>query len=316
MSIFPGAIYKPITANKGRKRLVEYNRVNLHVAVSEAPSLHGYFNKSGIPDSHFYVRRDGTVEQYVDTAYNAFADLQGNDATISIETQGGGTGEWTTAQLKSLAELFAWSVQTHGIAAKLATSSKLGDESKGLSWHRLGVDGNFPLNGILRGRLQRGGGMRYSLSRGKICPGPDKIKQIKTIYKMAKAILKPKPKKPKRVKLKLTGRLDKATITQWQIQRGTLPDGVISKGHSSLALSVQKLMNHKNGNGGFRLIKGPMDLNGKLGRRDWVAIEKLINLWDKKGKMTLRDGPLELTGKPSKRTIVALQKSLNGDLWK
>lgn len=190
MARFPGAIYKPITANKGRRRLTVYNRMNLHVAVSEGSSLHGYFNKSGIPDSHFYVRRDGTVEQYVDTNYQAFADLEGNDATISVETQGMGPGTWTPEQRESLAQLYAWAVKTHGIARKMATSSKPGSSSQGLSWHRLGCDGNFPsLPSILAGRGQRGGGMHYSKSLGKVCPGDDRIKQIPSIFARAEAIL-------------------------------------------------------------------------------------------------------------------------------
>lgn len=190
MARYPGAIWKPITAGKGRKKLTVWNRVNLHIAVSNANSLHGYFNKSGIPDSHFYVRHDGKIEQYVDTAYQAFADLEGNDATISIETAGTGTGNWSAEQRESLAQLYAWAVKTHGIARKMATSSKPGNESKGLSWHRLGCDGNFPpLPSILAGRTQRGGGMRYSLSLGKVCPTDARIKQIPGIYARALVIL-------------------------------------------------------------------------------------------------------------------------------
>jgi hypothetical protein len=205
MARYPGAIWKPITASKGRNRLTVWNRVNLHIAVSESDSLFTFFNKSGIPDSHFYVRRDGKVEQYVDTAWNAFADLEGNDATISIETQGGATGEWTAAQRESLARLFAWAVKTHGIAQKLATSSKVGSsESRGLSWHRLGIDGNFPaLPSILAGRLQRGAAgivdrdyMHYSNSFGKGCPTDDRIKQIPGILKRALEILSPPAPSP------------------------------------------------------------------------------------------------------------------------
>jgi hypothetical protein len=189
MARFPGAIWKPITASKGRRALTVHNRVNLHVAVSEGSSLHSYFNKTGIPDSHFYVRRDGTVEQYVDTSMRAFADLEGNDATISIETQGMGKGQWTPQQVESLAQLYAWAVRTHGVARKIASDSKPGKSSQGLSWHRLGIDGNFPSSGILAGRLQRGGGMHYSQSRGKECPGPDRIQQVPQIFARAEEIL-------------------------------------------------------------------------------------------------------------------------------
>ncbi|KZM36073.1 N-acetylmuramoyl-L-alanine amidase [Oerskovia enterophila] len=190
----PDAIKRPITADKGRSPLGAHNRVNLHVAVSEAASLFGFFNVGGQVDSHFYVRRDGTFEQYVNTDDNAFADLEGNDATISIETQGGvtnpNTEPWTPAQAERLAQLYAWCAVQHRIQVKLATSSALGEPSRGLSWHRLGIDGDFPaLPSILAGREQRGGGMYYSRSRGKLCPGDTKIGQIPAIFARAQAII-------------------------------------------------------------------------------------------------------------------------------
>src|SRR5699024_12507349 len=88
MAWYPTAIRKKITA-KNRDRMTWYRRVNLHVAVSEASSLFGYFNQKGIADSHLYVRKYGTIEQMTDTPYQAYADLQGHDAPISIYTQRG-----------------------------------------------------------------------------------------------------------------------------------------------------------------------------------------------------------------------------------
>src|SRR5690625_7991238 len=123
----PGAIWRPITVNKSRWRLVPL-RVNLHVAVSEAASLHGYFNAAGRVDSHFYVRRDGTIEQYVDTSVVAYADLEGNGSSISVETQGGvknADGEpWTADEVEALARIYAWADNTHGTAGKIGTVSR------------------------------------------------------------------------------------------------------------------------------------------------------------------------------------------------
>lgn len=200
MARYPGATWRPV-ASKGRKALTEYNRVNFHVAVSEASSLWDYFNKSSSPDSHFYVRRDGTTEQYVDTSQRAFADYEGNDATISIETQGGvnnPNGEpWTDAQRETLAQIYAWAVQTHGIAVQQASSSKKDQTSRGMSWHRLGIDGNFPaLPDIRAGRKQRGGGMHWSTSSGKACPGDAKIQSVPSIFARAQAILSGSDNRP------------------------------------------------------------------------------------------------------------------------
>lgn len=194
MAIYPGAIVKLLTVDKGRQKLTEYNRVNAHVAVSESSSLYGQFNQKGAADSHFYVRKDGTVEQYVDTAWRANADYEGNDATISIESQGGvndPNGEkWTSAQVETIAQIYAWAVKTHGIARALADSAKKDSSSRGLSWHRLGIDGNFPaLPDIRAGREQRGGGMHWSTAFGKACPGDAKVQQMPSVYDRAIEIL-------------------------------------------------------------------------------------------------------------------------------
>lgn len=185
MAIYPGANVRLIdTKYLSGKSIAVYNRVNLHVQAGTG-SLFNFFNASGRASSHFWVSYGGGVEQYVDTKLQAEADLDGNDATISIETEGGtgstaDTDGWTQAQLDALAALCRWIMDTHGIPKKLAENSFSGNaSSKGLSWHRLGIDGNFPaLPDIRAGRKQRGGGMYYSSSTGKVCPGGGKIQQI------------------------------------------------------------------------------------------------------------------------------------------
>lgn len=195
MAKYPGAEWRPIDSQYlPNRRMSEYNRVNLHVAVSEAASLWPVFNKPKAASSHFYVRRNGTAEQYIDTAYQGEADVEGNDATISIETQGGmhnaDTEQWTAAQVETLAQIYAWAVKTHGIKLQIASSSQRNSTSHGLSWHRLGIDGNFPaLPDPGAGRNQRGGGMYWSTSRGKLCPGRGKILQARAIYDRAVSIL-------------------------------------------------------------------------------------------------------------------------------
>src|SRR5690554_5572639 len=151
--------------------------MNLHVAVSEAASLHGFFSGAAVC-SHFYVRKDGTVEQYIDTIYESHADLHGNDSTISVETQGGLRNEngepWTQAQVIALTNLWKWARDTHGIANKLATGTETNEASAGLSWHRLGVRGFGRTVNIL-----------YSKAYRKICPGDAKIAQIPEIFNLA-----------------------------------------------------------------------------------------------------------------------------------
>ena len=184
MAIYPGAVV--LLVPRTFRRSTERNRINLHTAAYAGTSLYGMFSKPTAACSHFYVREDGTVEQYIDTDRYSAADLDGNDATISIETWDGYTGRpgwepppWTAAQVNALVALCRWICATHNIPVRLAENSKVGSSSRGISWHRLGVDGAFPrLPDPRAGRLQRGGGMHYSSAVGKVCPGDARIAQI------------------------------------------------------------------------------------------------------------------------------------------
>src|SRR5690348_260141 len=100
----PGAVWRPITVPGGPTRRTSKGRaVVLHVAASEATSLFGYFNNNPGANSHFYVARDGTIEQYIDTDYQSWTSMEANASTIGVETQGGLTnpdGEpWTPEQV-------------------------------------------------------------------------------------------------------------------------------------------------------------------------------------------------------------------------
>ena len=169
MAKYPGATQRPIDPGYLSGRTISaYNRVNLHITAGNG-SPFSTFNRPKAASSHFCVMRSGAVEQFVDTAYRAEADLEGNDATISVETEG--TTVWSEAQVVAIIALLDWITKTHGIKRTIAQSSQPGTASHGISWHRLGIDGNFPaLPSRYAGRTQRGGGMHYSLSRGKTCP--------------------------------------------------------------------------------------------------------------------------------------------------
>lgn len=177
------------SAYRPSARLVGPNRVNLHSTGSQATSQFSYFNQPKKPGSHLHLDKAGNWEQYQYLDLQSEGDLEGNDATWSVETQGVNPVDesWSEAQVRELAEFFRWSRQ-FGVANKLATSSQPGPQSSGLSWHRLGIDGNFPaLPDIQAGRLQRGGGMHYSESVGKVCPGYLRISQIPQIFALSQS---------------------------------------------------------------------------------------------------------------------------------
>lgn len=179
MAIYPGASVRLIDTKflSGGKLISPPNRTNVHTQGGSG-SLYGYYSATNRPSSHGWVSYTGLVEQYVDTANKAEADLDGNDATISWEVEGYDE-PYTQAQIDALIPLLSWTLDAHGIWRQIAWSSQTNESSKGLSWHRLGIDGNFPaLPSRYAGRKQRGGGMHYSSSFGKVCPGNARIDQL------------------------------------------------------------------------------------------------------------------------------------------
>jgi hypothetical protein len=146
-----------------------YRGVACHIAVSEASSLFNYFNQDGNPTSHWYVLKDGSSEQYVSTAYQAPAQLEGNPTMLSFETQGGTeancAGSWTAAQRETMAAIIAWAHNLHGFPLVAMANSR--PATKGIGYHRLGINPWRVPDGEL-----------WSSANGKICPCPNRIAQI------------------------------------------------------------------------------------------------------------------------------------------
>lgn len=157
-------------------------RVTLHTAVSNARNLYaGGFGPGGTY-SHFYINEIGEIWQYQDTGFKAYADLDGNNSTISVETWDGGKARaLTDAQVAAFARLLAWARSVHAtIPNWIATVA----DTRGLAWHRLGCAGNFgPYNANDRRTWSRSQtGLKWSNAQGKICPHDAKIIQIPEIF--------------------------------------------------------------------------------------------------------------------------------------
>ena len=153
MALYPAAI-KRLVPHGSEDPRINPRVVILHIAVSEASSLYHYFNgPSGGVESHFYIRRDGTVEQYRDTGTQADANTDANNFAISIETQGMEHGEWTAGQMSAIKDLIRWCHDVHGIPLEVPKSW----DGSGVGFHV-----QFP------GRWDK---------RGATCPGPDRQRQ-------------------------------------------------------------------------------------------------------------------------------------------
>jgi hypothetical protein len=129
-----------------------------HQAVSTAESLYGYWTSPGVElESHFYVYKDGSLDQYVDTEVRADANVEANGFAVSVETwdNGGSDEPWTDAQLATLTRLAAWVSEVHGIPAVVPS----GPYGSGIGWHNLYPD-------------EWAGGPRA-------CPGNHRIAQVR-----------------------------------------------------------------------------------------------------------------------------------------
>lgn len=159
MARYPKALWKPLRENVTQGKITP-RAIILHTAVSDALSLFNFFQNNSDLESHFYVREDGTVEQYMDTGVRADANKNANDFAVSIETWDGRTiRPWTTRQVDSLVNLCDWLCRTHGIPrVQIPTAN-----GAGIGWHVMfGAPGPWtPVS--------------------KSCPGVHRIEQTKKL---------------------------------------------------------------------------------------------------------------------------------------
>lgn len=327
---YPSAKWRPIARNFTNRPRARTRGVILHTTASKtATSMFGWFsNLLAKASSHVHIADDGTIEQYVDLDRIAWTTGAASNTTIGIETQGDGTDPWTPAQLAALEDFLVYVCRRYKIPARMMTSSR--SSEKGIGWHRLGIDGNFPAAGILRGRNQRGGGGEsWSSSRRKVCPGDKRIEQIPALVAAVDARLatseptppaKPKPAtKPKpSAKLDVDGYWGKDVTTRTQQVVGSTVDGKVSgqeRQHRQPGLTSGWEWNAPGTGKGSQLIyrlqvllkakglyKGKLD--GIAGPQFWTAFQLALG--------TFPDG--EIWAKSP--AIKQFQRNLNeGKLW-
>src|SRR5690606_22061452 len=168
----------------GSRLMERYDIVCVHTIVGYAPA-HA---------AHFSVRWNGEILQSRDTKYRSAANLDGNHRISAIESEDHGPAfggvpklpEWvplTPAQVAANAKILRWVHETHGVPLQLCPDSR--PTSRGLAYHRQGIDGNFnPPTYKYPGRVP--GGETWTEHRGKVCPTDARIAQIPEILRLAR----------------------------------------------------------------------------------------------------------------------------------
>jgi hypothetical protein len=158
----PFALWRPLPENSTEPR-IKPTQFILHSAVDApgATDLRRYFARADVTvESHFWVRLDGTLEQFLDTERQADANRTANVRAVSVETEDDGkpdTTPWTPAQVATLVRLGVWLHKTHGIPPRVCPHH----DAPGVGYHTLfGAPGP------------------WTPSRGKTCPGRVRIGQV------------------------------------------------------------------------------------------------------------------------------------------
>lgn len=184
----PGAEWVGSTGTHDNGDMRRYDVVCIHTIVGNPPA-HA---------AHFSTRSDGHIYQSRDTAWQSAANYQGNPRVIAIENDdmgapfpawdtrdGHAVPAFTSQQLEAIAKICAWAYKTHGIPLVACPNSR--PESRGIAYHRQGIDGNFLAEGYAYGGRVPGGEV-WTLHRGKVCPGDRRIRQIPTIIARARTL--------------------------------------------------------------------------------------------------------------------------------
>lgn len=171
MSLCPFATHRLLPENRYQPHITPYAAI-WHSAV-DAPgptSLYGYFARADVGlESHFYIKLDGEIEQYMDTLVRADANYRANGfwkggkyrGAISVETEDDGNPDqriWTPAQVDSSIRLGRWIRDEHDIPPVLCPEW----DAPGFGYHTL-----FP--------------SMWTNVRGKTCPGIVRIPQFRDV---------------------------------------------------------------------------------------------------------------------------------------
>lgn len=159
MSLYPRARLRLLPENNTQPRIKPRAAI-LHSA-GGGSELYGWWmnpQSKGL-ESHFWIGWEGEVVQYIDTEVRADANGEANSFAVSIETASTvhATEPWNPAQIAAIVELLDWLCTEHAIPrTRMKTKT-----SAGIGWH-----------------VMFGAPGPWTKARGKVCPGPARIRQV------------------------------------------------------------------------------------------------------------------------------------------
>ncbi len=180
MSLCPFAEKKLLPENNTQAR-IQPRAIIAHSAGGQA-ELYGWWMNDASKglESHFWISQtDGRIVQYMDTNVRADANGDANSFAISIETSSTvqALEGWSEVGLQALIKLMDWICKEHNIPRRQMAHPT----DSGLGWH-----------------IMFGAPGPWTKAKGKVCPGPKRIEQFKTIVipTLAKGTAPTQPTKP------------------------------------------------------------------------------------------------------------------------
>lgn len=191
-------------------KMTSHDVICVHTMVGTLWGTDAFFHDQGWSgtESHYGTGFDGETLEWCPLDHQADANLNGNPYVISIENADKGEGfpEWTgsnvptftAAQINRLVDLIdrlcspeahvscpsSWQCHKVGIPRVVIPDTKPG--RRGIGWHRQGID-----------PWRVSGGVKWSNSDGKVCPGDRRVDQIvNEIVPRVAAKAQPAPEPP------------------------------------------------------------------------------------------------------------------------
>lgn len=186
-NIVPGALWRPIDVGNRARRAKGRGLIG-HVAVSSSTLLVPGPLSTRSADWTFYLPKEPyptgeRFAQLIDLDLQCWSSGAGNLTCPAFESQGGlgdtaavNSEPWSPNQVESAAMILAHLHTTEGTPLQDMGNSLT--FSRGFAVHRYGID-----------PWRVSGGEVWSSSRGKLCPGDAKVRQIPAIVARAQAIV-------------------------------------------------------------------------------------------------------------------------------